>query len=132
MLNISAYSKGLNVNLHMRNTENLLPSPKKESQMSLRTNFKKVIKNKLLAKDEIWYINVKVRLLSSSPIVRVTIPLNVKLLIGKRISIYLINNVCDHFVILQRKWGMEMRVLITLIRNVYFFPNGEKLIQQDI
>lgn len=72
------------------------------------------------------------RLLSSSPIVRVTIPLNVKLLIGKRISIYLINNVCDHFVILQRKWGMEMRVLITLIRNVYFFPNGEKLIQQDI
>lgn len=53
MLNISAYSKGLNVNLHMRNTENLLPSPKKESQMSLRTNFKKVIKNKLLAKDEI-------------------------------------------------------------------------------
>lgn len=132
MLNISAYSKGLNVNLHMRNTENLLPSPKKESQMSLRTNFKKVIKNKLLAKDEIWYINVKVRLLSSSPIVRVTIPLNVKLLIGKRISIYLINNVCDHFVILQRKWGMEMRVLITLVRNVYFFPNGEKLIQQDI
>ena len=132
MLNISAYSKGLNVNLHMRNTENLLPSPKKESQMSLRTNFKKVIKNKLLAKDEIWYFNVKVRLLSSSPIVRVTIPLNVKLLIGKRISIYLINNVCDHFVILQRKWGMEMRVLITLIRNVYFFPNGEKLIQQDI